>query len=388
MNPVRIGIIGVGNMGSAHVGYLAHGEIPGAALTAICDTSPAQLARIKAAAGEGVATFESPEALLSSGLVDGVIIATPHYEHPPLAIKAFEHGLHVMSEKPAGVYTRQVRAMNAAAEKSGRVFGMMFNQRTLGQHQKLKELVASGELGDLRRSVYLITSWFRAQSYYDSGGWRATWAGEGGGVLANQCPHNLDLWQWICGMPVRVRAFCAFGKYHDIEVDDDVTAYVEYENGATGVFITTTGESPGTNRLEITGDNGKVVLEDGRITFWRNRTPAHVFNREWKGGFGAPECWKCEIPFRSGGEEHRGILKNWVQAILHGTPLLAPGVEGIRGVELSNAMLLSTWLDDWVSIPVDEDLYYEKLQERIRQSSVKKETATAKTLDVDGTFNP
>lgn len=386
MESVRIGIIGVGGMGSNHAGYLSRGDVPGAKLTAICDSSPDQLARVRAATGDQVVPFEDPDALLASGGVDAVIIATPHYQHPPLAIKAFERGLHVMSEKPAGVYTKQVRAMNAAAEKSGKVFGLMFNQRTLGQHQKLKELVASGELGELRRTNYLITNWFRAQSYYDSGGWRATWAGEGGGVLANQCPHNLDLWQWICGMPTRVRAFCGFGKYHNIEVDDDVTAYVEYANGATGVFITTTGEAPGTNRLEITGDNGKLVLEDGKITFWRNRTPASVFSREWKGGFGSPETWKCDIPFRSGGEEHVGVTKSWVQAILRGTPLLAPGVEGINGVELSNAMLLSAWTDNWVSIPVDEDLYYEKLQERVRQSAVKKDPSASKAMDVDGTF--
>ena len=386
MQSVRIGIIGVGGMGSNHAGYLSQGDVPDATLTAICDSSADQLARVHASIGEGVAVFETPDALMTSGKVDAVIIATPHYLHPPLAIKAFDHGLHVMSEKPAGVYTKQVRAMNAAAEKSGKVFGLMFNQRTLGQHQKVKELVGSGELGELRRTNYLITNWFRAQSYYDSGGWRATWAGEGGGVLANQCPHNLDLWQWICGMPTRVRAFCGFGKYHNIEVDDDVTAYVEYANGATGVFITTTGEAPGTNRLEITGDNGKLVLEDGKITFWRNRIPANVFSREWKGGFGSPECWKCDIPFRSGGEEHRGVTKNWVQAIMRGTPLLAPGVEGINGVELSNAILLSAWTDNWVSIPVDEDLYYEKLQERVRQSAVKKDPSASKAMDVDGTF--
>ncbi len=386
MDIVRIGVIGVGNMGGNHVGYLANGDIPGAKLTALCDTNAEQLARMKALSGENVATFEEADALMQSDQIDAVIVATPHYDHPPLAIKALERGLHVMIEKPAGVYTRQVREMNEAAEKSDRIFGLMFNQRTLGQHQKLKELVGSGELGELRRTNYIITSWFRAQSYYDSGGWRATWAGEGGGVLANQCPHNLDLWQWICGMPVRMRAFCAFGKYHTIEVEDDVTAYVEYENGATGVFITTTGEAPGTNRMEITGDNGKVVMEEGKITFWRNRTPAHIFNKEWKGGFGSPETWECEIPFKSGGEEHRGITRNWVQAILNGTPLLAPAVEGINGVQLSNAMLLSTWLDDWVDIPVDENLYYEKLQERINQSTVNKDPSESRTLDVDGTF--
>lgn len=386
MDVVRIGIIGTGNMGSHHIEYLSGGEIPGAVLKAVCDVNADQLARAKSMAGAGVETYEDADELLQSNAIDAVIIATPHYDHPPLAVKAFARGLHVLCEKPAGVYTRQVREMNEAAEESGLVFGLMFNQRTLGEHRKLKELVASGELGELRRTNYIITNWFRAQSYYDSGGWRATWSGEGGGVLANQCPHNLDLWQWICGMPVRIRAFCGFGKYHDIEVEDDVTAYAEYENGATGVFITTTGESPGTSRMEITGDNGKVVMEEGRITFWRNRTPADVFNREWQGGFGSPETWKCEIPFRAGGEEHRGITRDWIRAILEGTPLIAPGVEGIRGVELANAMLLSAWLDDWVDIPVDETLYYEKLQERIRASTVRKEDSGGTTLSVEGTF--
>ena len=386
MDVVRIGIIGTGNMGSHHIEYLSGGEIPGAVLKAVCDVNADQLARAKSMAGAGVEAYEDADELLQSNAIDAVIIATPHYDHPPLAVRAFARGLHVLCEKPAGVYTRQVREMNTAAQESGLVFGLMFNQRTLGEHRKLKELVASGELGELRRTNYIITNWFRAQSYYDSGGWRATWSGEGGGVLANQCPHNLDLWQWICGMPVRIRAFCGFGKYHDIEVEDDVTAYAEYENGATGVFITTTGESPGTNRMEITGDNGKVVMEEGRITFWRNRTPADVFNREWQGGFGSPETWKCEIPFRAGGEEHRGITRDWIRAILEGTPLIAPGVEGIRGVELANAMLLSAWLDDWVDIPVDETLYYEKLQERIRASTVRKEDSGGTTLSVEGTF--
>ena len=387
MDVVRIGIIGVGGMGSNHAGYISQGEVPGGQLTAICDTNPEQLARVKAMVGDGVQTYDSADALFDARVVDAVVIATPHYFHPPLAIQAFENDLHVMSEKPAGVYTRQVREMNAVAEKSGKVFGLMFQLRTLGEYQKVKELIESGELGELRRTNYIVTNWFRAQSYYDSGGWRATWAGEGGGVLANQCPHNLDLWQWICGMPTRVRAFCAFGKYHDIEVEDDVTAYVEYENGATGVFITTTGEAPGTNRLEITGDNGKLLLENGTITFWRNRTSASKFLKEWKKGFGAPECWQCDIPVRSGGDDHQGVTRRWVNAILHGTPLVASGLEGIKGVELSNAMHLSSWTDGWVDIPVDENLFYDKLQEQIKNSTTAKDSSASNVMDVDGSFN-
>ena len=385
MEKVKIGIIGIGGMGTNHAEYLSAGEIAGAELAAVCDVKEARLEWARQNLGPGVRVFDGAEALFAAGVVDAVLIATPHYFHPPLAIQALECGLHVMSEKPAGVYTRQVRAMNEAAAGSDRVFGVMFNQRARGEHQKLKELVDSGELGEVLRTNYIITDWFRAQSYYDGGGWRATWAGEGGGVLVNQCPHNLDLWQWICGMPKRVRAFVGMGKYHDIEVDDDVTAYVEYENGATGVFITTTGEAPGTNRLEISGDRGKLLLENGDITFWRTVVPVSRFRREWKGGFGSPEVWKCAIPAPAGDQEHRGITRNWVEAILHGTPLLARGEEGINGVELANAMLLSSWIDDWVSIPVDEDLFYRKLQEKIESSTVSKEDRDT-LMEVKGTF--
>ena len=384
MDTVRVGVIGLGGMGSNHAGYLSRGEIPGARLAAVCDVEPARLQNMSEKYGKDVQEFDSADALFEAKCIDAVIVATPHYFHPPLVTQALESGYHAMSEKPAGVYTKQVRKMNEVAAKSDRVFGVMFNQRTRGDHQKIKELVESGELGEIKRTIYIINDWFRAQSYYDSGGWRATWAGEGGGVLANQCPHNLDLWQWICGMPERVRAFCHFGKYHDIEVEDDVTAYAEYANGATGVFITSTGEAPGTNRLEISADNGKVVLEGGKITFWRTRVPSSQFLKEWPNGFGSPEVWKCEVPFRGGGEEHRGITKNWVQAIRQGTPLLSSGDEGICGVELANAMMLSTWTDNWVDIPVDEERFYEELQKRVAHSELKE--GVGKVMDVDGTF--
>lgn len=386
MDKIRIGIMGIGNMGSAHAGYISRGEVQGAELAAVCDTNPERLKWAKQALGENVRLFDNADALFESKCVDAIMIATPHYDHPPLAIKGFENDLHVLIEKPAGVYTKQVREMNEVAEKSGKVFGIMYNQRTSPLYQKLRDLVQSGELGDIKRTNWIITSWYRPQSYYDSGGWRATWAGEGGGVLLNQDPHQLDLWQWTCGMPTRVRAFCAFGKYHNIEVEDDVTAYVEYENGATGVFVTSTADCPGTNRLEISADRGKVVVEDGRLTFWRLRVPEREFNRTHRAGFGSPEIWKCEVPIHGAETAHKGITINWVQGILKGTPLLAPGVEGINGLQISNAMHLSAWLDQWVEIPVDEDLFYDKLQERIKSSTFKKRTDGNKTLNVDGTF--
>ena len=385
MEKVRIGIVGMGNMGSNHAQYISAGAIQGAVFAACADVDQARREAV-AKHWPDVKIYETAEALFDSGEVDGVMIATPHYDHPSLAILALEKGLHVLVEKPAGVYTKQVREMNEAAAQSDKVFGIMFNQRTNPLYQKLRDLISSGELGAIKRTNWIITNWYRSQSYYDSGGWRATWAGEGGGVLLNQDPHQLDLWQWICGMPKRVRAFAGFGKFHDIEVEDDVTAYVEYENGATGVFVTSTGECPGTNRFEISGDMGKIVLEDDKLTFWRNRVSEREFNAEYKGGFGQPEVWKCDIPVRGKETAHPGVTQNWVDAILKGTPLLAPGVEGINGLQISNAMHLSAWTDDWVDIPVDEEQFYNLLQERVKTSTFKKKTVETKVLDTSGTY--
>lgn len=386
MDKVRYGIIGIGNMGSGHAVNLDKGVIDGACLTAVCDIRPERLEWAANTLAQDVLKFSTTDEFFAKAPIDVVIIATPHYDHPVLVIEAFSHGLNVISEKPAGVYTAKVREMNAAAEKSGKLFGVMFNQRTNPVYKKVKELLESGELGEMKRVVWIITNWYRSQSYYNSGGWRATWAGEGGGVLLNQCPHQLDLWQWICGMPSRIRAFLQYGKCRDIEVENDVTAYAEYPNGATGLFITSTHETPGTNRLEISADRGKIVVEDDIVTFWRNRVGERQFNAEYTGGFGNPECWKCEIPTPGENSQHVGILKNFTAAVQKGTPLLAPGSEGIRGLSLSNAMHLSDWTGQWVDPNhLDEQLFYDLLSEKIRTSTFKKETQEA-TLNTSGTY--
>ncbi|OQA00839.1 MAG: putative oxidoreductase YdgJ [Planctomycetes bacterium ADurb.Bin401] len=387
MDKVRIGLIGYGNMGRNHAKYLFAGEVPHGELTAVCDISADNCCRARQElGGDGkVLCFDDPMKMMKSKAIDGVLIVSPHYEHPKMIEAALKNDLHVLCEKPIGVFTKNVREINALADRSKKVFGIMFNQRTNKVYQKIKEMITSGQLGEIKRTNWIVTHWYRPQSYYESGGWRATWAGEGGGVLLNQSPHQIDLWQWICGMPVRVRAFCSFGKYHDIEVEDDVTAYVEYANGATGVFITTTGETPGTNRFEIAGDNGKIVLEDEKITFWKTSVPERQFNREFKGGFGAPECQKKEVAVEGKGEEHKGVVKDWVHAILTGTPLLAPGEEGINSLQLSNAMLLSTWLDDWVNLPIDDEIFYQQLQEKINNSKFKK-IINKIEMDTEGTY--
>lgn len=389
MDKTRIGLIGIGNMGSHHARLLFDDKVPGAELAAVCDVDSARLDWANETWGDKVKRYDAAEDLISSGDVDAVIVATPHYDHPPLTISAIKQGLHVLCEKPAGVYTGHVREMNAVAEASDRVFALMFNQRTRPAHRKLKQLIDSGELGEIRRVNYIMTTWFRSEAYYRSGGWRATWVGEGGGVLLNQCPHNLDLLQWVCGMPERIRAFCYFGKYHDIEVEDDVTAFLEYPNGATGSFVTTTAEAPGTNRWEIVGDRGRILFDDEKIIFDRTEQSVREYCRTTKERFKGMPAWHCEIPFESGwGEGHLGIIKNFVAAIRDGAELEAPGIEGINSLSLSNAMLLSAWTDNWVTLPVDDALFHKHLQERIDNSTFKKQVdeSAAVQQDMSKTF--
>lgn len=371
MNKVRIGLVGFGSMGFEHAKYIVAGEVQGAELTAVCDMCEANIEKAKKLVGKSLSCFSDYKQMYSSGKIDAVLVATPHYDHPALAIEAFKNNLHVLIEKPAGVYTKNVYEMNKVAKDSGKVFAIMFNQRTRPVHRKLKDIIDSGELGQIKRTNWIMTSWYRSQSYYDGGSWRATWKDEGGGVLLNQCPHQLDLWQWICGMPSKVTAFASFGKYHNIEVEDDVTAYVEYPDGSTGVFIASTGEAPGSNRFEIAGDMGKIVMEDDKLTFWRNRISERQFNKEFKATAGSPECWKCDIPVDAAGPEHKVITINFVAAILNGEPLIASGVEGVNSLELSNAMLLSSWLGKPVSLPIDGDLFYSKLTEKINTTAKK-----------------
>ena len=301
----------------------------------------------------------------------------PHYSHPPLAIQAFAHNLNVIIEKPAGVYTKQVKEMNEAAAKSDKLFGIMYNQRMNPVYQKLREMIQRGDLGHIKRITWIITDWYRPQAYHDSSTWRSTWKDEGGGALINQNPHQLDLWQWMFGMPDRIYARASFGKYYNIEVEDDVMAYFEYDNGTTGEYITSTGEAPGTNRLEVACDMGKVVIEKNKLVFYRNVISEREFNKINTQPFGVPECWECNIPADfSGGPQHVGILQNFTDALLKGTELVAKGEEGIRELTISNSIHLSAWTGETVDVKnFPDDRFYELLQEKIRNSKVVKKEA-------------
>lgn len=367
MPHVRLGIIGLGNMGRNHARNILSGKVPRLRVTAIADAAPEHLAEFPEIPG-----FATHRDLIDSGLVDALLIATPHYFHTEIGIAALDAGLHVLVEKPISVQRQDGDRLIAAHKNRHLVFGVVFNQRTDPLYRKLHELVHGGTLGRICRVQWTITNWFRPAAYYASSGWRATWAGEGGGVLLNQCPHNLDLFSWIFGQPKRVRGFCAFGRYHDIEVEDDVTAYFELPGGATATFIASTGEAPGTNRLEVVADHGRIVAEDGVLRFTENLVPTSKFSRTTKDRFALPPTRERVFAFKDAGPQHVGILRNFTDAILRGKPLIAPAAEGIHSVELANAILLSSWTDRTVELPLNSALYARWLKKKIKASTAKR----------------
>ncbi len=362
MTALKIAIIGLGNIGLSHAKHIISGEIKGLALTAVCARNPKRAEVLK-----DIPFYQDYHKLLDDHIADAVLITTPHYSHPEIAIEAFQKGYHVLCEKPSGVYTRAVRQMNEAAEKSGKVFSLMLNQRTDPLYRKVRDLIQEGAIGTPQRLIWILTDWYRTQAYYDCCDWRGTWSGEGGGVLMNQGIHQLDLWQWFMGMPKTVTAHCPTGKYHNIEVEDEATVFAKYENGATATFIITTGEYPGTNRLEIAGDKGRIIAEGDilRLTRLESPTTESIFASNYVNTQAAATMPATTEEFRFTGRNagHRAILQNFTNAVLQGEPLIAPGAEGIHNLTLCNAAYLSHWTGKEVTLPLDEDLYYRLLQE-------------------------
>jgi len=384
MDKVKVAVIGLGNIGSLHLRLI--NEIPQLELTAVCDIVPEKADAV--AEQYGVKAYYDSDKLFADKIVDAVTVGTPHYGHTTIGIAGMNSGHHVLVEKPISVHKADCERLIAAHEANpDLVFAAMFNQRTDPYYQKIKSMVEGGELGNFLRISWIITTWFRTQAYYDSGGWRATWGGEGGGVLLNQCPHNLDLLQWICGMPERIRGFCGIGKRHTIEVEDEVTAYMEYPGGCTGIFVTTTGEAPGSNRFEICGDKGKLVYENNTLTFTKNLTPATEFLNTCERSFARPETEVETYSFESHGGQHKDILINYADAILTGAPLIAPAEEGINSVVLANAMLYSSMLGQPIDLPLDGAAYEAKLKELIASSTFVKETKEQTETDMGASFN-
>lgn len=379
MDNVRLGIVGLGNMGKAHLANIRAGKVAGLRVTALCEsvgTIPTPT--------EGETPFTDVNAMIHSGKIDAILICTPHFSHTTIGIEALKTGLHVLVEKPISVHKADCERLIAAHTDKSKIFAAMFNMRTNAVFKKVKDLIDSGEIGEVRRVHWEVTNWFRTNYYYATGGWRGTWKGEGGGVLMNQCPHNLDLFQWLFGMPDSVRGFCQFGRFHEIEVEDDVTAVLQYKNGTTATFVTSTGEAPGANRLEIAGENGRLTVVDGtRIHFQRNRQPMSKFCMEAEAAFAMPESWHMDIPAEQSGGQHIEILQNFTNAILKGEKLLSPAEQGIHSVELANAILLSTWLDKTIDLPFDSSEYEKLLTEKGENSTFQKTKVVAKASSDD-----
>ncbi len=384
MTSVRVGIIGMGNIGKLHATYLLEGKVASCQLTAVCSTSPDKLADYTA---KGVKVFGDALELIRSQTVDAVIIATPHYQHTTLGIAAFEAGLHVMVEKPISAHKADAERLIAAHQKNPKLqFGGMFQLRVEPRYEKIRTLIRNGDLGDIVRVNWVNTDWFRGEAYYASSAWRATWKGEGGGVLLNQCLHNLDVLQWLLGRPARVRGFCQLGRFHQIEVEDNVTAYLEWPNHATGVFVSSTGEAPGVNRFEIVGTRGTLVLENGKILFTRNAADMIEFSRTAKSGFTKPDATTEEIPFANAATPHAALMQNFVNAILDGEPLIAPGADGLHSVELANALVYSSLQDQTVPLPLDSAAWETKLNELIAASKLEKKVMQVEASDFASSF--
>lgn len=381
MNVVRLGIIGMGNIGKYHADYLTKKKVSRCELVAVCDAL-APLDQYKP-----LKTFTDGEALIKSGEVDAVIVATPHFQHTTLGIAALDAGVHAMIEKPISSHKADAERLIAASQRNPKVvFGGMFQMRTEPRYQKVRKLIASGELGQIVRVNWINTDWYRTDAYYASGGWRATWKGEGGGVLLNQCLHNLDTLQWLVGMPKSVRGFCQLGRFHQIEVEDSVTAYLEWANGATGVFVSSTGEAPGTNRFEIVGSRGTVVMENNKVLLTRNEADMLEFSQTAKQGFVKPDVWNVEIPFENATLPHAIIIQNFVNAILDGEPLIVPGADGMHSVELANVMVYSSLVNETVQLPMDGAAWETKLNELIATSKVVKKVVKVEATDFASSF--
>ena len=384
MDKVRIGIIGMGNMGRFHANDLLDGKVPRGELAAVGSTSPHKLEEYKE---KGIQIFGSGEEMIASGAIDALLIATPHYQHTSLGVAALEAGLHIMVEKPISAHKADAeRLIAVAAARPDQVFGAMFQLRVEPRYQKIRELVQGGELGDLVRVLWIMTDWFRSEAYFQSGGWRATWKGEGGGVLLNQCLHQLDAMQWITGMPSKVRSHVGIGRWHDIEVEDDVTCYMEFANGASGAFITSSGETPGSNRFEIAGTKGRLILENDTLTLTRNEVPSDEWCKTSKIGFQKPETTVEEIPIPGADAAHATLMTNFVNAILDGEALIAPGVEGLGSVELANVMVYSGLLNESVDLPMDGAAWEAKLNELIANSTHEKKVVEVSSEDFAASF--
>ena len=352
---IRFGVIGVGVMGGMHADILTNDDDPRFSLAAIADIDTAKARKVGAKAD--VPWFATGEEMIASGLCDAVIVATPHYWHAPLTIRAARTGLHVMCEKPLSSTVGHARAMITECKKRKVKLGVMLHQRARADMTTVKKLIDSGAIGEVFRAQLICSNWFRTQAYYDSGAWRGTWDGEGGGVLINQAPHHLDLYQWIAGMPKKVLGLIST-RCHKIEVEDCANFLLDYEDGKVGYIYTTTAEEPGYEEFMICGDKGTIVIGDEGVKLGKLAMPVsqHIFASGDAGAGGAEqgiEWTTVEPEGPSGG--HIDVTRGFVEWILTGKKPFdfADGKQALNELELSNAMHLAGYRNKVVALPVD-----------------------------------
>lgn len=383
-NAIKLGVIGLGNIAQQHINNITSGAVKQCKITALCSRNKTLLADEL-----GASHFQQYQDLIDSGLVNAVLIATPTMSHFDIAKYALEKNIHVMLEKPIGLSSLEGEKLVALAKKETK-FALMLNQRTDPTFKKIKAVVDSGVLGEIQRTHWTMTNWFRPDIYFQVSDWRATWQGEGGGLLVNQCIHNLDIFQWICGMPSKITAFSEFGKYHNIEVEDEVTAYLQYNNKATGVFIGSTGEAPGVNRFDIIGDKGSLhfAVEGGKskLTQKLNAQSTAEFCANTDEMFGMPAVTESDISTTETVNQHAIIMNNFVNAIHHDEPLIAPAQDGLASLDIANAMLLSTWQKQAIALPMDRNAYQKELNKKATASTLRTKSNTEAKVDMSASY--
>lgn len=379
-NSIRLGVIGLGNIARQHIAHIHGDAVSKCEITACCSSSANDYSKQLA-----VPHFPDFRQLIDSGLCDAVLVATPGFSHFDIGLYALKAGLHVLMEKPIGLSVLEGETL-LSHKGATQVFALMLNQRCDPLYAKMKSLIDQGELGDLVRCSWTMTNWFRPEVYFQVSNWRATWKGEGGGMLMNQCIHNLDIYQWLVGMPKNLIAQCSFGKFHDIEVEDEASCIMQFDQGATGTFIGSTGEAPGTNFLEIAGDKGKLSFDGKRLIQTINSTPVSEFNRETRDMFGMPEYSELDITPDRQVNQHALIIQNFCNAILEDEQLIAPASEGLNSLALANGMLLSTWTNQSVQFPIDSKTYQDELNKRISQSKLREKQEIEVNIDMNQSY--
>lgn len=379
-HPVRLGVIGLGNIGRTYVDLIVGGQVPGAELTAVSsrtvpDESPAM-------------HFSRFDDLLDSGLVDAVIVATPTMSHPEIGAAAAARGLPVLMDKPLAMSVRQASSLVETLAAAGSS-AVMLNQRFDPYYREIHQLISDGAIGEVMRFSWIMTAWYRPDVYYEVSSWRGTWVGEGGGLLINQCIHNLDVLQWLVGLPSSVSAIAGFGKYHAIDVEDEVTATLSYASGTTGVVVASSGEAPGINQLDIIGDRGSIRYDGETLTLKRSEVSVRTHCRNTSEMFGMPQFANETVtPADADAAEsqHAQVLRNFVGSIAYGEPLLTPVSEGLNSLQLANAILLSAWQGVPVPVPIDEASFEAELQARISAGSLRTPVDREVNIDMDKSY--